>query len=136
MRPPRPSTAPADDTPTIVTSSVFKAKVTSYLRFVERTGSTVVVTNRGRPVATLTSAVRRPGNTFVGAGRGAIRVPHGAPTLTALAPWGATSLTVVAAVEQTQSSPAPRLLSGGQPAPLSDAEATSSPTDVHTDPTC
>jgi prevent-host-death family protein len=113
MRPPRPSADPAPEVPTVVAAGIFKAKVTAYLRHVERTGSTIVITNRGRPVATLTSAVRRPGNTFVGAGRGAIRAPKGVPSLVASPLWNAISIAAPTTPEQL-AGPGPRLLTDGQ----------------------
>lgn len=104
MRPPRPSTAPASDAPTIVTISKFKARAADYFRLIERTGGTIIVTNRGRQVAMVTSIARRPGNTFIGAGRTAIRVQPGGTPFSTLPPWNnTTSATIATPVSQTAS---------------------------------
>ena len=125
MRPPRPSTAPAPDAPLIVTASKFKAKVADYLRLVERTGGTIIVTNRGRQTAMITSIGRRPGNTFVGAARGALRVQPGTTPLSTLPSWNSTTPTPAATPEpnaapllaepsRKQSSAKQRLLTTGE----------------------
>jgi prevent-host-death family protein len=127
MRPPRPATTPSPETK-VVTATAFKTKVAAYLRYVERTGATLIITNRGRHTATITSGARRPGNTFIGAGRGAIRVPHGSTPFTTLPSWNAA--TQLPAESASDPSPAtPRLLTDGQPS------APPEPPQNHTTPT-
>lgn len=68
------NTTPATQGRRHVSAAVFRDKSLSFLAEVARTGREIVVTRHGRPVAVISPAVRRPGNTFVGSGKNLLTI--------------------------------------------------------------
>jgi prevent-host-death family protein len=58
----------------VMSATEFKAKCLSVLDEVEKNGNTVTVTKRGRPVATLKRAPRKPWKSLEGSWRGKVEI--------------------------------------------------------------
>jgi len=68
------TTAIIADVSTVITATEFKARCLALLDEVDERGSTIIVTKRGRPVATLKSAERKRWKSPLGAWAGKVEI--------------------------------------------------------------